>query len=65
MTTTPAHLGRKISISFVAMLALSPMIDQMQRAPDVYAQTTESAQELITWYQQAPATPIQNPMLGR
>lgn len=65
MTTTPAHLGRKITMTFVAMLALSPMIDQMQRAPDVYAQTAQSAQELITWYQQAPTTPIPNPMLGR
>ena len=65
MTTNPAHLGRKISITFIAMLSLSPMIDQVQRAPDVYAQTNQSAHELIAWYQQAPTTPIPNPMLGR
>jgi len=65
MTTNPAHPGRKITITFIAMMALSPMIDQVQRAPDVYAQTTQSAQELIAWYQQAPTTPIPNPMLGR
>ncbi|HUB46934.1 MAG TPA: hypothetical protein VMB73_18290 [Acetobacteraceae bacterium] len=54
------NLGRKLIVYMIGLLVLSPWITSLQRTPAVYANTSQSIQDIAAWAQSLPPSPVPN-----